>query len=43
MYPRRSFSYLPPVIKNLLIINDLAYFASITFAQMGTDLLSMFG
>jgi membrane associated rhomboid family serine protease len=43
MYPRRSFSYLPPVIKNLLIINGLAYFASITFAQMGTDLLSMFG
>ena len=43
MFQRQSFSYLPPVIKNLLIINGLAYFASITFAQMGTNLLPMFG
>ena len=43
MFQPRSFSLLPPVIKNLLIINGLAYFASIVFAQMGLDLLSMFG
>ncbi|MDA9151753.1 rhomboid family intramembrane serine protease [Schleiferiaceae bacterium] len=43
MFQRQSFSLLPPVIKNLLIINGLAYFASIVFAQMGIDLLSMFG
>jgi membrane associated rhomboid family serine protease len=43
MFQRQSFSYLPPVIKNLLIINGLAFFASITFAQMGTNLLQMFG
>ena len=43
MFQRQSFSYLPPVIKNLLIINGLAYFASITFAQMGTDLNRIFG
>ena len=43
MFQPRSFSLLPPVIKNLLIINGLAYFASIVFAQMGLDLLAMFG
>lgn len=43
MIQPRSFSMLPPVIKNLLIINGLAYFASIVFAQMGVDLLAMFG
>ncbi|NQW25640.1 MAG: rhomboid family intramembrane serine protease [Cryomorphaceae bacterium] len=43
MIQPRFFSYLPPVIKNLLIINGLAYFASIVFAQMGFDLIHLFG
>ena len=35
MYYRPSgFSFLPPVVKNLLIINGLAFFATIVFGRM---------
>jgi len=44
MYYRPSgFSFLPPVVKNLLIINGLAFFASIVFGRMGYDVIGHFG
>ena len=39
----QAFSFLPPVIKNLLIINGLAFFAAIIFGRMGMNLLGIFG
>ena len=39
----QSFSFLPPVIKNLLIINGLAFFAAIIFKRMGINLLGLLG
>jgi membrane associated rhomboid family serine protease len=44
MYYRPSgFSFLPPVVKNLLIINGLAFFATIVFGRMGIDVIGRFG
>lgn len=44
MYYRPSgFSFLPPVVKNLLIINGLAFFASIVFGRMGYDAIGQLG
>jgi membrane associated rhomboid family serine protease len=44
MYYRPSgFSFLPPVVKNLLIINGLAFFATIVFGRMGFDVIGLFG
>ena len=37
------FSFLPPIIKNLLIINGLAFFAAIIFQRMGINLLGLLG
>ena len=34
---------LPPVVKNLLIINFIIFFAEIAFVRIGTDLTDMFG
>lgn len=42
-YRPAGFSFLPPVVKNLLIINGLAFFASIVFGRMGVDVLGRFG
>tara|TARA_Y100000389_G_scaffold200208_1_gene240148 strand:- start:2120 stop:2806 length:687 start_codon:yes stop_codon:yes gene_type:complete len=39
----QAFSFLPPVIKNLLIINGLAFFAAIILGRMGMNLLGLFG
>ena len=39
----QAFSFLPPVIKNLLIINGLPFFAAIIFGRMGMNLLGIFG
>ena len=39
----QSFSFLPPIIKNLLIINGLAFFAAIIFQRMGINLLALLG
>jgi len=38
-----NFKILPPVVKNLLIINGLAFLALITFESMGTDLNQLLG
>lgn len=37
------FNNLPPVIKNLLIINFLVYFAGMVLKQYGIDITSIFG
>ena len=42
-YRPSGFSFLPPVVKNLLIINGLSFFASIVFGRMGFDVLGKFG
>ncbi len=42
-YRPSGFSFLPPVVKNLLIINGLAFFASIVFGRMGFDVVGQFG
>jgi membrane associated rhomboid family serine protease len=39
----QSFSFLPPIIKNLLIINGLAFFAAIIFQRMGINLIRLLG
>lgn len=39
----QGFNILPPVVKNLLIINGLFYLASITFAKLGIDLNTILG
>jgi membrane associated rhomboid family serine protease len=42
-YRPTGFNILPPVIKNLLIINGLFYLATLVFAQKGTDLTNILG
>ncbi len=39
----QGFNLLPPVVKNLLIINGLFFLASITFAKLGIDLNKTLG
>jgi len=43
MYRPTSFSQLPNVIKNLLIINGLLFFATISLDSYGVDLVKWFG
>ena len=40
---RQSFSQLPQVIKNLLIINGLFFLATISLESLGIDLVQLFG
>ena len=42
-YSPRGFSFLPPVVKNLLIINILFYLADLTLAWRGIDLTRWLG
>jgi len=39
----RSYSLLPPVVKNLLIINGIMFLATFVFETRGIDLTSIFG
>jgi len=39
----RSYSLLPPAVKNLLIINAIMYLATVVFKTRGIDLAQMFG
>jgi len=39
----RSYSLLPPVVKNLLIINGIMYLATVVFKTRGIDLAGIFG
>ena len=43
MYRPTSFSQLPDVIKNLLIINGLLFLATISLDSYGIDLVRWFG
>ena len=43
MYKSSSFSALPEVIKNLLIINGLLFFATISLENYGINLTQIFG
>ena len=43
MYKSSSFSALPEVIKNLLIINGLLFFATISLENYGINLIQIFG
>ena len=43
MYRPTSFSQLPDVIKNLLIINGLLFFATISLDSYGVDLVKWLG
>ena len=43
MYRNSLFGQLPEVIKNLLIINGLLFFATISFENYGLDLVRWFG
>lgn len=38
-----GFSILPPVVKNLLIINGLFFLATMAFERLGFDLVKLFG
>lgn len=42
-YSPRGFSFLPPVVKNLLIINILFYLADLTLTWRGIDLTRWLG
>ncbi|MDE5544594.1 MAG: rhomboid family intramembrane serine protease [Bacteroidales bacterium] len=42
-YSPRGFSFLPPVVKNLLIINILFYLADLTLSWRGIDLTRWLG
>jgi len=42
-YSPQGFSFLPPVVKNLLIINGLMYLATITLSTQGIDLVNILG
>ena len=42
-YRPSSFSHLPEVVKNLLIINGLFFLATITLDDMGFDMYHLFG
>ena len=39
----RNYSLLPPVVKNLLIINGIMYLATVAFETRGIDLAGIFG
>ncbi|MCL1850168.1 MAG: rhomboid family intramembrane serine protease [Bacteroidetes bacterium] len=39
----RNYSLLPPVVKNLLIINAIMYLATVVFKTRGVDLAGIFG
>jgi len=39
----RSYSLLPPVVKNLLIINGIMYLATVVFQTRGIDLVGFLG
>mgnify|MGYP000049853292 FL=1 len=43
MYRPSSFSQLPEIVKNLLIINGLFFFATISLQKLGIDLVKIFG
>ena len=43
MYRPSSFSQLPEIVKNLLIINGLFFFASYSLQNLGIDLYKIFG
>ena len=43
VYRPSRFSFLPIVVKNLLIINGLLFFATVVFQQMGIDLIHELG
>ena len=43
MYKASSFSQLPEIVKNLLIINGLFFFATISLQKLGIDLVKIFG
>ena len=43
MYKSSSFSQLPEIVKNLLIINGLFFFATISLQKLGIDLVKIFG
>ncbi len=42
-YSPKGFSFLPPVVKNLLIINGLMFLATITLSTQGIDLVNILG
>jgi len=42
-YRPGGFSMMPPAVKNLLIINVLAFLATVALNQQGTDLHTIFG
>ncbi len=42
-YRPGGFSLLPPVVKNLLIINFIFFLATITFSRLGIDLIDILG
>jgi membrane associated rhomboid family serine protease len=42
-YSPRGFSFLPPVVKNLLIINGLMFLATLALGSMGYDLVDYLG
>ena len=37
------FKQLPPITKNLLIINGIVFLAQLVFGRRGTDLVDMLG
>tara|TARA_B100000795_G_scaffold65807_1_gene44839 strand:+ start:564 stop:1277 length:714 start_codon:yes stop_codon:yes gene_type:complete len=43
MYRPSSFSQLPEIVKNLLIINGLLFFATISLQKLGIDLVKILG
>ncbi len=43
MYQQSRFNAMPPVVKNLLIINVLAFIATMILAQQGINLYETFG
>lgn len=42
-YSPTGFSFLPVVVKNLLIINGILFFADVVLARFGIDLSNLFG
>lgn len=42
-YRPQGFSFLPPVVKNLLIINGLMYLATVALRTQGIDLVDLLG
>ena len=43
MFRPQRFNILPPIVKNLLIINTLFFFATITLTNQGLDLRNYLG